>query len=79
MENDPELMLGFKQEMFCIGDSACTCNHSDKAHKIIEKAITRCTGSMGPNFNHICNCKKYHPKDNLKFLEHQYKEHNQNG
>jgi hypothetical protein len=56
------------RQLLAWGDDVCECFHSEDAHE------KKCTGLAGPNFDLVCKCKKYHPKDNLRYLEHKYKE-----
>jgi hypothetical protein len=56
------------RELLCWGEDVCKCLHSEQAHN------DKCTGLTGNNFDRDCKCKKYRPKDNLKYLEKKYEE-----
>ena len=56
------------RELYSWGDGVCICGHSEPAHR------KKCLGLTGNNFERDCKCKKYRPKDNLLFLEKEYKD-----
>lgn len=65
----------FGRELLCFGDDACICYHSEESHESNEI----CLGMAGPNLDIDCRCMKYHPKDNLVYLEYKAKEFKQRG